>query len=105
MTKCSEKNCKNQATVAPALFIPAMGVSIHQHTPIKMVMTVPFCNQHFKTMDIKNFMLPEGKRRITEALRAIGRADPDFERAWLKPISIESDEYRELLKASTDDSP
>lgn len=98
---CDRNECRNTATTAARLCVPASGVPLESHEPLKAVVGLAVCDKCFKELDPADFLsasLEKGLRGIFEILAA-GKAAPDFDRAWFEKLSLDSPEYKLLLKS------
>lgn len=101
---CIREGCTAKATVAPRLNVPAQGWPIDMHRPMTAIVGMPLCEEHFK--DVANL---EGLKAalgneikggddlmglIQATLLAAGKLPPDFDRAWVTRLSINSEEYK-----------
>lgn len=67
-------------------------------------MTIELCDHHKESYTIENFIndvVPQMKEVLTMAARSQGRMDPDFDRAWLSWVSVNSPEYIRFKQAAT----
>lgn len=94
--KCSEKNCMKHGKWAPKINVPAKGWPIDMHQPIQSIMTIELCEEHKNSYSIENFInneTPELQQILTMACKSQGKAEPDFDRAWLSWLGVGSSEY------------
>jgi hypothetical protein len=89
---CQRQECLRPASMAITLNVPAKGFPISLHQPIRMVLGLRLCRHHARETTAEHLLTPELKGAI-EAL-ARGKAPPDFDRAFVSPISLDSDEYQ-----------
>ena len=76
---CSRKDCRNLATRYPKVLIWAKVDVHHERGAIEMCLPMPICREHQADFDIANHFIDETRQRITDAMRAMRRADPDFD--------------------------
>lgn len=100
MANCEHEGCTKEATHSATLNVPAKGIPIDLHSPIKMYMGVVLCLEHAKAFgDDFTWEDNESLRDAIEAtLEASGRSAPDFDRTFFDTVNIQSDGYRQFLK-------
>lgn len=100
MPKCENENCEKEATHSITLNVPAKGIAIDLHTPIKMYVGVQLCHEHAKefgsdfTWD-DNYELREA---IEATIAAAGLSEPDFNKTFHSVVSMNHDGYQQFLK-------
>lgn len=102
---CQLKGCKDPASVAVKLHIPAKGYAIDAHTPITVICGVTLCPAHGVTVKASEFINDDIRKALKWLCRATHRADPDIERAFASTISIESEEYLNFCATAHDRQP
>lgn len=98
MDKCEWHGCEREATHAPKICVPAMGWALETHQPLSVIMGLKFCVEHAQRFDVRGTLAidePKSMRRVFEIL-AGDRCRPDYDRAWVDPIPIESEAFRAL---------
>ena len=101
--KCAEAKCENEAVQAIALNVPAVGHAEDPATAIRMVWGLCFCETCFVGLKAADFIVQDPKtgrtpiREIVE-IQARGRAEPDFDRAFLTRVPFNSREWQILNK-------
>lgn len=78
--------------------IPALGCPIAEHDPIKIVIGLTLCDKCFEIEKPRNFLSVELRHAITR--QTIGRATPDFNRAWLVKIPFDSPDWKALKETA-----
>lgn len=104
MAKCEKDNCEGEATHSVTLNIPATGVPIDLHTPIKMYIGVELCRKHADEFG-KDFNWDENetlREAIEATVKGIGGSPADFERAFHSTIPITSNGYQQFLKIKSE---
>jgi hypothetical protein len=98
--KCGDSNCEAEATHMPKICVPATGWPIDQHNPISVVMGLKLCLKHTRAFRAKETLGLKGEhtmRKVIEVMaKSYGGVPPDFARAFVQPISIDSPEGRAL---------
>lgn len=89
---CQKTDCGRPATTAPTLNIPAKGFPISLHQPIRMVIGLRLCRHCARQATAPDFLTDKIKA-VVEAM-ARGKAPPDFDRAFVSPISLDGDEFQ-----------
>lgn len=92
MTACKSKDCTHEASFIPRINVPAMHWPIDMHQPLQMFIDLPLCKHHIHEVKIKDFLSDE----IKEVFRIMtkGRMPPDFERAYVSQVSVNSNEFK-----------
>lgn len=85
--KCQREYCRCRATHTIQAVVPARGLAWDQHTPLSIATGLRFCSAHAHRKDIELFSA-DSKKLMSDAIRAMGYADPDFSRAHLAPSLI-----------------
>ena len=101
---CDWKGCQNEATHFPQIMVPARGVPIDTHQPLSMLIGLHCCLKHCRKFDVKSFLSTVGPDGLNTAmvsmqLLAAGRAAPDFKRAFVIPVSMESSAAKQFESA------
>lgn len=114
MTKCEFKGCESPARYAPKLMVPATGIPIDLHNPLAAICSLPLCDIHISEITAKDILAGQfdgsGEQIVDPlkdifriAARSVGGQPPDFERAFIRKVRIDSDEYktfeRQMAKA------
>jgi len=91
--KCSWSDCQAVATHLPKICVPALGHALESHQPLGAILNLPACREHAKAFDIEELLnLPVTKFRIVFELLARGKCPPDFDRAYVQPVPLDSEE-------------
>jgi len=98
MSACHEVGCNRQARIVPLLLVPARGWPLALHRPSRMIFNLPLCRDHFKAMNVADLVNDDNKQAAIEAFTAGKIAHPDFDRARLESLAIDSAEFAEFLR-------
>lgn len=98
--KCMHVDCELDATCAPKLMVPATGYALEAHQPMGLSMGAVICDAHFATLDAHEML--EKNPRLVEIFEHLAKdkAPPDFKRAYLQRLAVDSEEFLVLQKAS-----
>lgn len=96
---CKTKECTAVATCLPKLCVPAMYWPIDAHTPLESVLCVPMCEPCAGAMKATDFFSdgPSDLRPVFEFL-ARGKLPPDFKRAFITTIALDSPQAKKYLE-------
>lgn len=100
--KCEFEGCEHTATHSVTLNIPAKGVPIDIHSPIKMYIGVELCKDHAKAFG-EGFNWEDNlplKEAILATLKTTGRSDADFDRSFHSAIKLTDPGYIQFLQLS-----
>jgi hypothetical protein len=100
MAKCENENCDKEATHSVTLNIPAIGVPIDLHSPIKMYIGVELCLEHANSFGEK-FSWEENeplRDAIEASVRALGGSPADFDRSFHAVCTLDSQGYQQFLQ-------
>ena len=98
MNACHEVDCHRLARIVPLLLVPARGWPLALHRPARMIFNLPVCRDHFKAMSVADLVNDDNKQAAIEAFMAGKIARPDFDRATLQSLAIDSTEFAEFLR-------
>lgn len=103
MSYCAKDGCPAKAVAAPSLLIPPKGYRdiSPELTPercLPLILGLALCQKHLEEFGPIR-LLEESRQRIRNAMAAIGRAEPDFERAAVRSVALDSGEYAAFLSA------
>lgn len=99
--RCNHEGCQADAKWAAKICVPAQGWPIDQHKPLEMILGVGVCETHWPPLDLQPSLSADFQsedpgapslRRVFEFMAA-GRCAPDFDRAWLAKVSVNSREF------------
>ncbi len=99
---CEHDGCEHQATHSVTLNVPAKGVPIDLHSPIKMYIGVELCLEHAKEFG-KEFSWVDNeplRNAIESTLRVTGRSDADFDRSFHSTVRLNDPGYIQFLELS-----
>lgn len=101
--KCAVKTCEDPASAAIVLNVPALGMPIREHDPVTMIIGLALCAACLQKEDAKEWFAPwpngdpSPHRRIVEIqIKSRGLGTPDFDRAFVTGLSLESAEWKML---------
>jgi len=75
--RCMAKDCIAPATHILVIKTWAKGYP-KTSTPLESMVTCKVCPNHFNHIDPNDFWTEDAMTQITDALRSLGRTDPDF---------------------------
>lgn len=92
---CGTTGCKAFATHFPEVCVPGMGTDPKRHAPMGCVISIPLCASHARAFDVQAWLkmpTPQGGMTMRDAFAALatGRAEPDFERTFVKIVPFRS---------------
>lgn len=102
---CDQVGCKQEAKYAPKICVPAMGWSIAMHQPLAAIMGLKLCEKHCRKFPAKDQFYNEETRETWRTIfeimaRATGSSiPPDFERAFVTVVRLDSEEFLILERA------
>ncbi len=92
---CQKTGCTEPATCAFKVCVPAYGKSPRDFAPLEALVGVTLCNRHMNETNPSEWLnANNGAMKTTMTSMANGRARPDFPRAYLKQVSINSPEFQ-----------
>lgn len=94
---CQREGCTAEAKFAPKICVPAQGHAIDAHQPIGVVVGVKCCPTHLYQFPVQD-MIAIGAIRfaLMSLCQSHGRAAPDFARAFVEPVALESAEFAQF---------
>lgn len=90
--QCSSTGCLKRAEYAPKLCVPAKNMPVEANKHLSMICGVPFCEDHIIVTEAEQ-LLNRHTRSIIDKFTK-GKAPPDYERAFVLHVLLESNEYR-----------
>lgn len=100
--RCVLGECTFEATHAIMLNVPAKGWPIDIHRPVEVFCGLTLCRDHAARVQRHEFMGDHLKAQVKAAVEARGPGpDPDFARAWISAIPINSKRWRHFVKNMT----
>lgn len=96
--KCQHNNCWRDATGPIALRIPATGMPLAEHDPIKCVVGLQVCDECFGTLKAADFLSEQMKKAVNIATML--KVPPDFDKAFLEHLSYDDKDWKILKKHS-----
>lgn len=103
--KCQQTECCALATEGLVLLIPARGIPLAEHDPIRVVVGLQLCSACIKALDPAELLAPELSLRSLVSKAASGRIPPDFDRAITAGIPLDSNEWRTLAQSAPRNRP
>lgn len=103
--RCEEEDCPAEATHSVTLNIPAAGVPIDCHQPMKMFIDVCLCHEHAKDYG-KGFTWDENadlKDTITKFTREGNFGERDFEKTYHGVVGLNDRSYLNFQRQLMDD--
>lgn len=93
---CQKVGCTRSATKALSINVPAKGWPISLHQPARVVIGLRLCRQCAAEAKAEDFLTFDTviKPTLEGMCRASMKAEPDFDRAFISPISLDGDEYQ-----------
>jgi hypothetical protein len=92
-TKCQIASCANRAAGALALNVPVPGSQ-----PVRLVLGVQLCARCIATVKAQEYFQKNADMQTTVRVQALGRAEPDFTRAFASLHPFNSAEWEKLQK-------
>lgn len=96
--KCEEEGCKEPATHSVTLNIPAVGVPIDCHQPLRLYVDVKLCKTHASNFG-QFFSWDENEElhdKIVDFVYENKFGERDFRRTFSSAISLSDNNYREI---------
>lgn len=98
MERCQEEGCPHAAKNALKICVPALGWARDLHKPMECIFGLKLCPTHAAKYGADNFLgaqlsEEEGNMRQIFWTVARGQFEPDFDRAFIELISLNSKEY------------
>jgi hypothetical protein len=99
--RCGRDGCEAAATHVPQINIPGEGYAATPENSLQFVFGLELCLPHLQALDPQDFVgdavagLDGNLRGLALAL-ARGRADPDFDRAFIRPLGLADPAYLAL---------
>lgn len=107
MTLGMVKGCANPATVGLAMNVPAKGVALAEHDPIRILLGIMVCDGCTRKIAAKEF-LGDSSSSLGTLLRVMcrkgGWAEPDFDRAFIAPVPLDGEEWKAFRVKGKDDA-
>lgn len=104
--QCTETGCLHLATHVPKICIPATGWPQDEKRALTMILGVRLCLGHVATFTTAQVMdVPNEKgSSLRDILPILARLNgskipPDPDRAWIVPLSVNSEEFRSFEQA------
>ena len=94
---CEVDGCDHPAAWAPKVCVPPEGLDPRLAAPLSAIPGFVLCDRHMnETHAQERLEANSGQMRNVFALMANGRLRPDFSRAYLQKVSINSPEFAEV---------
>lgn len=81
----------------PILEIPAEGFPFDMHDPMRVILFLPICSNHFAILEPTDFLSKRLKKGVVKECR--GKVPPDFDRARIVPLAMDSPAFRYWAKS------
>lgn len=94
---CQKTGCTRPASKALTINVPAKGWPVSLHQPIRMVLGLRLCRQCAAEATPAEFLTDDMRRATEITCRASKKAEPDFDRAFISPISLDGHEYQNFV--------
>jgi hypothetical protein len=91
---CDYNGCLNNAHLALRLRVPAEGYDVSMHEPMKAIIGVCTCVEHFHNLgpaDVARFLTPAMRKLFVEFAK--GKAPPDFRRAFVEGVNLHNPDW------------
>ena len=99
--QCCHTGCRNLAIYAPRACIPPQGFPLATQPPAKLLFNMPLCPDHVAKLPIARWLANEDGRVRKIADQIInGAFTPSYAQAFVEPVRLDSDEYRNFEKAA-----
>lgn len=85
---CQHPGCTAKATNRLRLLVWGKGHPVGSHDPLRIEIGVALCGLHAMAQKVENWKMPDMCENVTKALKALGRTEPDFDRAQLEIIKL-----------------
>jgi hypothetical protein len=98
--RCEEDGCKECATHSVTLNVPAAGVPIDLHQPLRLYIDVKLCHEHAKEFG-RSFTWEENEElrdNIAAFVREAKFGARDFDRTFASSIRLEDPGFKEIQK-------
>lgn len=95
---CSRLGCTNEATCGAEILVPVVGCHIPEPDPIRCLTGITLCQECLRGVQVAQF-LGDDLRKIVLTI-ASGRAKPDFDRAFIRGVSLQSPEWVRFMEGS-----
>lgn len=97
MTKCDFKGCANAPEFAPRVNVPFKGISLDQQKPLEAYIGLRLCLLHVNGVKIEDFNNLEPLfDQLVKSQNLPDTLQPDWGRAWISKIKLDSKEYMEF---------
>lgn len=91
--KCQIKDCPSRAAGALALIVPVPGAQ-----PVRLVLGVQLCGRCVTRVNAQDYFLRNADMQTSVRVQALGRAEPDFTRAFASLHPFHSAEWEKLTQ-------
>jgi hypothetical protein len=89
--QCQSSGCLHRAQYVAKLMIPPKGFPIEANKNLSIIIGVPLCEDHLVICVPEQF-LNRQTYAIVDAFTK-GKVSPDYERAFILPVDMDSNEY------------
>lgn len=101
MILCSRNGCSRAAACAPKICVP-VSAGVGPTGPLEAIVGLPLCDRHLGELRVADFLADTpGKpsMRLSFVLMAGRHASPNFARAHVVRVDLDSDEWRAAVRA------
>jgi len=99
MACCQREGCPAMARWSPRLNVPAQGYALDAHQPMQVILCLKVCDRHMADLSAAELLAGDQLRDVIAAA-LIGRAPPDYDRAWIERLPCEGGVIDSLDAAS-----
>ncbi len=103
---CQRDGCCKLADGVIAINVPATGIPIQEHDPLRVVFGLHLCDQHIQD-EMKTgeaHLTPELRQIFEMQARWVNGRKPDFRRTFITKVEFTSQEYQVLTKNKKGDA-
>lgn len=103
--KCQHEECEQAAQFAPQVCVPGKGYPQEYSRALRAIFGLKLCKTHcLEFSATEQFEHVATKDKWQKIFRMLARSTgssvpPDFERAWVHPLPLDSDDWRAMEKA------
>jgi len=90
--KCEWKGCREEATRALRVSVPAQDWPIDMHQPARLILSLKCCLEHARAFNAKEFLQENPKLKEVFRIMLRGKQPPDFDRAFSEAIGLDDPE-------------
>jgi hypothetical protein len=94
---CSKIGCDAPAVCALQIRVPALGYSLASHSPLGLLTNIKACDKCYAATDPQEMLNEDIRAIFLHICRTEGKVPPDFTRAYLEPMALDSEEYLDFI--------